>query len=56
MSESNTQDNPEAEQATEIKNGEQKEECSKEPGQISFLDFCDQDKFLWPESCKKQCW
>ena len=32
MSESNTQDNPEAEQATEIENGEQKEECSKEPG------------------------
>ena len=32
MSESNTQDNPEAGQVTEIKNGESKEECTKEPG------------------------
>ena len=32
MSESNSQDNPEGGQVTEIKNGESKEECSKEPG------------------------
>ena len=29
---SESQDNPEAGQVTEIKNGESKEECTKEPG------------------------
>ena len=47
MSESTSSDNP---QAAEVKNGESKEECTKEPGWdyfvfVSFLS--DEATFLW---------
>ena len=50
MSESTSSDNPEAGQAAEVKNGESKEECTKEPGWdyfvfVSFLS--DEATFLW---------
>ena len=39
MSESTNSDNPEAGQSAEVKNGESKEECTKEPGLDYFVSF-----------------
>ena len=50
MSESTSSDNPEAGPAAEVKNGESKEECTKEPGWDYFVSFSflnDEATFLW---------